>query len=363
MTRRLGTKETMGESSGREIEQVTDSPRGTSRRGFLKLAGGVVAGAGAGFLSAPGRSLAQDAEATAPEGEPLRLVFMPCTHLRREYDSAEGLATAIQAAQELDPPPEFIVTGGDLVHNLRDEGLEEANELSDQLVEIFEENATVPVYHGLGNHDAAGWRDGDIPEDDPQFGFNMLVEKLDMEGEDYTFDVGDWHFVMLNNVNLTEPGEYVGEFTEKQLEFLRDDLQENQERPTMIFGHMPPVSAIEFFDGEAELEDEEWTLEADRVTINPADLVRAMDCGDVRAFLSGHIHRLDRVEARGHTFICSGSVSGDQWQGEDVDTPEGFGVVDLYPDGTFDYDYYDYGWEPPQEAIEDAEEEEQEEES
>ena len=176
---------------------------------------------GAGMFSLAGCANAEEEEADLPEPDveedlsapkegALRFAFMPCTHLRREYDSAEGLATAIQAAQELDPAPDFIVTGGDLVHNLRDEDLEEANEISDQLVEIFEQNATVPVYHCVGNHDPAGWRDGDIPDDDPQFGFSMLVDKLGMEGENYSFDQGDWHFVVLNNVNLTDPGEYVG---------------------------------------------------------------------------------------------------------------------------------------------------------
>lgn len=140
------------------------------------------------------------------------------------------------------------------------------------------------------------------------------------------------------------------------LDFLSEDLAANADRPTMLFGHMPPVSAIEFFTGEAELEGEEWTLEVDRTVTNSAALVETMNEGDVRAFLSGHIHCLDRIEAAGHTFICSGSVSGDQWQGDDVDTPEGFGVVDCYPDGNFEYSYYDYGWEPPAEALEDAEE-------
>jgi hypothetical protein len=66
---------------------------------------------------------------------------------------------------------------------------------------------------------------------------------------------------------------------------------------------------------------------------------------NVKAFFSGHIHRLDRIEAKGQTFICAGSVSSDQWRGPDVDTQEGFAIADCRADGTFSYRYDDYGWE------------------
>ena len=41
-------------------------------------------------------------------------------------------------------------------------------------------------------------------------------------------------------------------------------------------------------------------------------------------------------------FVVTGR---DQWRGPDVDTEEGFAVIDCRPDGTFDYRYHEYGWD------------------
>jgi hypothetical protein len=126
---------------------------------------------------------------------------------------------------------------------------------------------------------------------------------------------------------------------------LHDDLARNGQRPTLLFGHYPPVSAIEFFTGEAKQKEQAWELGYSRACRNPMDLVAAIGNANVKAFFSGHIHRLDRIEAKGQTFICAGSVSGDQWRGPDVDTQEGFAIVDCRADGTFSYRYHDYGWD------------------
>jgi 3',5'-cyclic AMP phosphodiesterase CpdA len=271
---------------------------------------------------------------------------MPCIHLRTEpqYRSPQGLAAALRAVARLDPKPAFIATGGDLCHDLRSEGLEGATARADLFVEILKENSDLPVYHCLGNHDPAGWGKGNIPRDHPQFGFNLLKQKLGMPDLYYSFDHGPWHFVALHNVKLTEPGRHTGEWMPEQMAFLKEDLRKNRARPTILFAHIPAVSAIEFFDGRARSENSAWVLDQGRATGNPQALVEAMSEGKVKAVLSGHIHRLDRIEAMGHTFICSGSVSGARWAGPDHATPEGFGVLDCRPDGTFTYRYHAYGW-------------------
>lgn len=324
-------------------------PKGTAtRRDFLRRAGGVAALAGLGPLAgaaSPATSHLQG-ELPAPITEAFRFVFLPDIHLMDGLRAPEGMAAALDAASRLDPRPAFLVTGGDLIDNLRDKNLDDAIRLADAFLRIWGEHTELPAYHLLGNHDAAGWREGDIPPDDPRFGWGLLREKLGMESLYYSFNHGGWHFAALHNLTLTERGQYVSEFPDEQLAFLRDDLRANQGRPTILFGHFPPVSAIEFFDGRAERDEDEerWTLAFQRAARNPMALVEAMDEGDVKAFLSGHIHRLDRIEAMGHTFICAGSVSGAKWTGHDHGTPEGFAVVDCHADGTFEYAYHDYGW-------------------
>jgi Icc protein len=44
------------------------------------------------------------------------------------------------------------------------------------------------------------------------------------------------------------------------------------------------------------------------------------------------------------TFICDGAVSGGWWKGPNEDVQEGFGIIDLKPDGGFAHQYFDYGW-------------------
>lgn len=223
--------------------------------------------------------------------------------------------------------------------------------MADLFLKIWKEHVSVPPYHCLGNHDAAGWGKGmeTFPggRDHPLFGYNLMLKKLGMPKPYHSFDYGGWHFVVLLNAKLVEPGRIIGEFDPGQMKFLREDLARNAKKPTMLFGHYPPVSAVEFFTGEAKTNDEQsrWELGYGRTTRNPMALVEAIGDANVKAFLSGHIHRLDRVQVKGQTFICSGSVSGEQWRGPDVDTEEGFAVIDCRPVGTFDYRYHEYGWE------------------
>jgi 3',5'-cyclic-AMP phosphodiesterase len=340
----------------------TAGPAGTtSRREFMKGVGAATISLGLGSL--PGCASAREATAAPPSAATpaalpqhgLRFVFMPDTHLRREYRSAEGIASALQAVERLDPRPDFIMTGGDLCDDLRGEDLQGAQELADRFVWIWRENTTIPTYHMLGNHDAAGWGEGEIPEDHSDYRFGLMQRVLGMERPYPSFDHGGWHFVVLNNNRLTEPGSHIGWVDEEQLAWLRQDLRRNRERPTMVGMHVPPVTAIEFLSDrrERDTEENEWRIGFDRKSGNPRQLIEVLNEGNVRAVLSGHTHLVERIDMMGHTFLCLGSVSGQQWMGPRIgfQTPEGFGVLDLRPDGTFDWRYQSFGWQAPPEAL------------
>ncbi|MCA9285344.1 MAG: hypothetical protein KDA22_09030 [Phycisphaerales bacterium] len=65
--------------------------------------------------------------------------------------------------------------------------------------------------------------------------------------------------------------------------------------------------------------------------------------------LRGHMHRIDRVEVDGVTYICDGAVSGNWWKGgpgqrDGSWAREGYGIVDLNLDGTFAHEYVEFGW-------------------
>ncbi|MDB5023833.1 MAG: metallophosphoesterase [Mucilaginibacter sp.] len=63
---------------------------------------------------------------------------------------------------------------------------------------------------------------------------------------------------------------------------------------------------------------------------------------NVRLCLSGHIHLWDKVVYNKLTYICGGAVSGAWWEGNKRETAPGYGLIDLYADGTFEENYINY---------------------
>jgi Icc protein len=209
------------------------SPR---RREFLRGASVLAAGALAP-LAVADKSAAKYRRAAA---DSFRFVFLPDIHRMRNRRSPQGMAACLSAVEKLDPKPAFLVTGGDLIDSLRQKEVKEAEALAELFLKIWNDHTKLPVYHCLGNHDPLGWGDVVLPRDHPQFGFKFLQQKLKMEKLFYSFDFGGWHFVILLNITLTEPGKYVSEFDDEQMAFLKADLAKNKERPTFVFGHFPP---------------------------------------------------------------------------------------------------------------------------
>lgn len=292
--------------------------------------------------TAPAR--AQSISSRAP-GEGFRLVFMPCIHLRRYRRSPEGLAAALRAVEALQPRPDLIVTGGDLCHDLRSQSYEQAEEMLALFRRLWAENTTIPTRHLLGNHDWVGWSRDGADQSDPRYGLGLPLRSLGLERNWYAFEHGGWRMVLLDDVDMSRKGRFVGTVPEEQLRFLRETLAADPRRPTLVFTHVPIVTATEFFTkGRAEVKDNAWSLATNRLVDNPQAVIEAARIGNVRAFASGHIHEFDRIEVQGQTFICSGSVSGQQWGGPRSTTPEGFGVFDCHPDGSFEYAYRDFGW-------------------
>lgn len=314
----------------------SSSARPVTRREVLRRAGGVAV---ASLL--PTVALGADAHS---QDKAFRFAFLPDIHYMRERNAPEGMKAALAAVAKLDPSPAFLVTGGDQLDGLRSKTPDDADKLADEFVKIWNAGTKLPVYHVLGNHDVVGWDRKDVPADHPSIGFNLMLKKLDLKSPFYSFDHGGWHFAVLLNMTLTKPGDYVSEFPENQMKFLRTDLEKAKGKPTIVFGHFPPLSAAEFVDGRAKVDEKNWLLSTQRMTRNPKAFFDVANGRNVKAFVSGHIHRTDEIQVMGQRFICAGSVSGDKWRGHDHDTPEGFAIFDCKPDGSFAYRYYDYGW-------------------
>jgi 3',5'-cyclic-AMP phosphodiesterase len=260
---------------------------GTNRREFIATA----AVASATLAAAPFVRLAADSSAPASHG--FRFVFLPCIHLRRDLRSPEGFANALRAVSRLSPAPDFILTGGDMCHNMRDQTLEQSVEITEMFLRICREHCSVPVHHCLGNHDLAAWNQVADAAQDPRYGKNLIVQKFGIKDRYYSFDHKGWHLIVLDYLRVSAPGQFTAEIDPDQLEWLREDLARHKKRPALIVTHAPVISVVELL---------------------------------------------------GHSFICSGSVSGHQWTGPRMGTPEGFGVFDCEADGTLGFRYESHGW-------------------
>ena len=66
---------------------------------------------------------------------------------------------------------------------------------------------------------------------------------------------------------------------------------------------------------------------------------------NVKLCLSGHTHLTEQIQMAGISFVNSGAISGLWWKGDNAHTDEGYSIVDLFDDGTFETTYQAYGWD------------------
>jgi 3',5'-cyclic AMP phosphodiesterase CpdA len=91
-------------------------------------------------------------------------------------------------------------------------------------------------------------------------------------------------------LRVTEPGKFTAEIDPEQMTWLRDDLARNKSRPSIIVTHAPVVSAVELFSDRARRTEDALAVPFGRVISNAPELVETAKQGNVRAFISGHLH-------------------------------------------------------------------------
>lgn len=320
------------------------------RRDLIRTAGGV----GAGLLL-PGCA------STAPAASPpattrkrtLRFAHLTDIHLKPERGADAGFIAALHHAQSLDDPPTMLFNGGDAIMDALGQTAERTTTQWDLWHKITADHCALPIEHCIGNHDIWGWytSKSGTTGDEPGWGKASALDQLGLDKPYRSFDRAGWHFVVLDSVQLREGGgAYVARLDDAQFEWLAADLAATPSAtPVVVVSHIPILAVTpmffhnEFKDGDPDLS----------AALIHTDLHRIKDLfhrhPNVRLCLSGHIHLVDRVEYLGVTYICDGAVSGAWWGGDWHECDEGYGVIDLYDDGTFEYQYVAYGWTPPPE--------------
>lgn len=323
--------------------------QGFNRRGLIKAAGGLGAGLAVSGVSAM-------AEAQAAPGHPpgrrrtLRFAHLTDAHVKPERGADRGLIAALQHAQQLEEPPQFIFNGGDAIMDALAQTEARTRTQFDLWKKIVADHCGLPIEHCIGNHDVWGWSKtkSGTTGDEPRWGKAWALEAWGLERPYRSFDRADWHFVVLDSIQPREGGGYFAGLDDEQFDWLADDLSKTPPTtPVIVISHIPIVSVAPMFfknyvkDGKTQVPGALLHLDAHRLK----DLFYQHP--NVKLCLSGHNHLIDRVEYLGVTYICDGAVSGAWWGGDWHECDEGYGVIDLFDDGSFEHQYITYGWTPP----------------
>jgi len=357
------------------------------RRALILGSTGALLGA-AGTLSAcaklpQGRS-AGGVTIDQPRGS-TRLVHFTDPHIRPEYNSVKGVATALDHVHANAGDADVLVTGGDLVMDVFNEPYERSREVWSLWSKTAADHCRVPMEHCIGNHDIWGWNKdrSKTTGSEAAWGKKWWMEVTGRTSTYKSIDRGRWRIVILdsiqplqgvNSAGVQQYG-YQGRLDEEQFAWLENQLMTaGAGRHVLVISHIP-ILCISMVDCDARLypnaEGEGrmgLVLGAGAMHMDAHRILRLFQrTGNVRACLSGHIHTLDHMKYQGIEWFCNGAVSGMWWRDfaanvdfmkkrfRQGDVPvehrparadPGYAVVDLFDDGGVRRKYVTFGWVP-----------------
>lgn len=317
-----------------------ERPARFSRRDFLRQCLGASALTIAGLDPLFGQDVAPG------RAEAFRFAFLTDLHLLQggALRCVEGIVACLAAVEKLDPRPEFILAGGDLVHSLLDFTLPGAESALDFFLQLWRDHTDLPTYWTFGNHDLAGTNNPYASPADPGYGKGLFQNRLHLPRLFYSFDHKGWHFVILDDIALRTHG-YFGQLFADELAFLKADLDAHRTTPTIVTTHIPIASnlPLELLLAHGMSQDHQ-PVPPNLVCTNGDAVIKNFPGHNIRAILSGHLHFHEQLVRQGVPVINSGAVCGNYWKGPVHGCPEGFGVVDLGAKGSVAFDYRGYGW-------------------
>jgi 3',5'-cyclic AMP phosphodiesterase CpdA len=308
-----------------------------NRRTLLKQAG-------LGFLlgAVPGvRSFA--APVNKDKKRVLRFAHLTDVHVEPERNAPAGLAACLHHVQSQEDPASFILNSGDCIFDALQQPRERVEAQWKLWNDIFKSDNSLPVEYCIGNHDCWGFGE----KSDPLYGVKYALEKMDLAKPYRSFDKAGWHFVILNSIKPKPDGSwYTCELDEEQFAWLQQDLAHTPgSTPVIITSHAPIVSAATVVvDNKNKGNGYELGLAS--MHTDSARIIPVFDRHpNIKLCLSGHIHLCEQVLYNGVTYICNGAVCGNWWAKEPrYQTKNGYAMINLYDDGSFDNEYIPYGW-------------------
>jgi Icc protein len=316
--------------------------------GLLPVAGGLI---GVGSMGAVSGAYAAPAPASDGRRRALRVAHLTDIHVKASAGAPDGMALALDHVHGLADRPALIIQGGDFIMDALAATAQRTQEQWTIAKRVMAEHCKLPVLHCIGNHDIWGYQKtkSETTGTEPLWGKKWALQELELEKPYYSVDKAGWHIIVLDTVQDRGDGGYRPYLDEAQWEWLEGDLAATpKDRPILIVGHVPffSIGALLFIK-DAE-KDNQWKITSALMMLDARRFKNlALKHKNIRLCLAGHIHLHDRIEYNGVTYITTGAVSGNWWGGAFQETVEGYGLVDLYEDGTFEYQYQPTGWKVP----------------
>jgi len=298
------------------------------RRTVLKSIGGL--------LLAPSIVLGNTGSKKKPG---LRIAHLTDVHLKNKFDAPAKFAKCLQHVQSQNPKVDFILNGGDIVFDMNKENIDTINEQWTLVKSILKAENNLPVHYCLGNHDI-WWNENNKGQ--TFYGKQYALDQLELVKPYYSFIKGGWKFIILDSVHLDiDDTWYIGKLGEEQFNWLAQELQATDPAiPVLILSHIPILTAVLMIEDNIV---NKWEMTGGDMHTDTSKIISLFyKHPNVKLCLSGHIHLRDKVVYNNVTYLCNGAVSGAWWEGNRRETAPGYGVLDLYADGTFEEKYVNY---------------------
>jgi 3',5'-cyclic-AMP phosphodiesterase len=307
-----------------------------NRRQLLKNAG-LLSIFGAGFRV---KAFAAD---TYDRKRVLRFAHLTDVHIEPELNAPAGLAKCLHHLQSQKDQPSFIMSGGDSIFDALHQPKDRVELQWNIWQNVFKQDNSLPIEYCIGNHDCWGYGQ----KEDPLYGKKYALEKMSLAMPYRSFDKAGWHFIILDSIQPKTDGSwYICMLDEDQFNWLQQDLAKTPSTtPVIIVSHAPIVSAAVVVVDNKMKDDTGYVLGLGAMHTDSARIIEVFDkYPNIKLCLSGHIHLYEQVLYNGITYICNGAVCGNWWKGMRYRTDNGYALLNLYDDGSFDNEYITYGW-------------------
>lgn len=269
----------------------------------------------------------------------LRVAHITDVHLKNDLDAPAKFTRCLHHIQQQQPKVDMILNGGDVVFDMNKENIGTIDAQWQLWHSTIKNECSLPIHYCIGNHDI-WWNENS--KGDAFYGKKYSLGQLQMPSAYYSFTSSGWKFIVLDSVHLDIDNTwYIGKLGDAQLAWLQQELENNTANlPVCILSHIPILTATLMVQDNIV---NKWEFLGGDMHTDVAKIISLFNKHpQVKLCLSGHIHLRDKVVYNNQTFICNGAVSGAWWNGNNRETLPGYGLLNLYANGTFTEEYVPY---------------------